>query len=127
MLLAGPAKAVSRTGTRGYAPPPDPPAAVYRGGGKSPSNLTARPNDNGMLSARDSLSNPWPLEPGQQAPLPLGKQIQVIDTSKLPPESVIQDGAPYGPYPAGHVSIGPNVPVEVIREAIVKTYPKINR
>jgi hypothetical protein len=37
----------------------------------------------------------------------------------------MRDGVPYGPQPAGHVSIGPNVAVDVIRDAIVNTYPKI--
>src|SRR5688572_5856349 len=54
-------------------PPGDPPPFLYRSGTKGDSNLNPRPADNGMLSTRDSLSNPWPLEPGQQPPLRLGQ------------------------------------------------------
>jgi hypothetical protein len=71
-----------------------------------------------MLSARDSLSNPWPLAPGQQPPLPAGKPIQVIDTSRLPAGSVVPDG-----IPPGHVSIGPNVPAQTVKDAIIETIP----
>jgi RHS repeat-associated protein len=97
------------------------PERVYRGGGKNPGNLTPRPIDEGMLSTRDSLSNPWPLNAGQKPPLKAGEPIQVIDTSKLPSGSVIPDGAPFGSQPPGHVSIGPNVPADVIKDAIIET------
>jgi hypothetical protein len=99
------------------------PAKVYRSGGKNPANLTPRPQDKGMLSTRDSLSNPWPKPSGQQPPLPPDKPIQVIDTSKLPPGTVVPDGAPSGPMPDGHVSIGPNVPAGTVKDAIVQTIP----
>jgi hypothetical protein len=99
------------------------PSTVYRGGGKNPGNLTPRPVDQGMLSTRDSLSNPYPLKPGQRAPLPAGQPIQVIDTSKLPTGSVVRDGAPFGPQQAGHASIGPNVPAETVKQAIKETIP----
>jgi hypothetical protein len=100
------------------------PEKLYRGGGSNPGNLTPRPKDEGMLSTRDSLSNPWPLAPGQKPPLPAGEPIQVIDTSKLPVGSVKVDGAPHGSQPPGHVSIGPNVPAEKVKSAIVETIPK---
>ena len=92
------------------------PAFIYRSGGKNPGNLTPRAVDEGLLSARDSLSNPWPLKPGERPPLPVGAPIQVISTAKLPPGSV----TPGGGSP-GHVSIGPNVPAAVVKNAIVKT------
>ena len=120
LTLAGAAKG----SMSGISPPPEPPPFVYRGGGTSPSNLTPRPIDNGMLSARDTLSNPWPLAAGQKPPLPLGKPIQVIDTSQLPPGTVIRDGIPYGPQQVGHISIGPNLPFEKVKKAIVTTIPK---
>ena len=92
------------------------PEYVYRGGGKNPGSLKPRPVDEGMLSVRDSLSNPWPLKPGQQPPLPVGKPIQVIDTAKLPKGTVIPDN-----IPPGHVSIGPNVDPQIVKNAIVDT------
>jgi hypothetical protein len=97
---------------------------IFRGGGKNPGNLTPRPCDKGMLSGRDTLSNPYPLKPGQRPPLPAGKPIQVIDISKLPLGSVLRDGAPLGPQPPGHVSIGPNVPADVVKDAIFDTIPE---
>jgi RHS repeat-associated protein len=100
------------------------PNFIYRGGTAGPSNLTPRPKDNGFLSTRDSLSNPWPLRPGQRPVLPVGEPIQVIDTSRLPPGSVIPDGQPYGPMRPGHVSVGPNVPAQTVQEAIVTTIPR---
>ena len=100
---------------------PKKPDLVYRGGDKSPSNLTPRPVvDDGMLSVRDSLSNPYPLKPGQKPPLPVGKPIQVIDTSKLPVGSVV----PAPDKIPGHTLIGPDVPAQTVKDAIIKTTPK---
>jgi RHS repeat-associated protein len=99
------------------------PPFVYRAGGRNPGNFRARPQDGGMVSGRDSLTNPWPLPPGEPPPLPVGKPIQKIDTSRLPPGTVHPDGIPYGPMPPGHVSIGPNVDPNVIRGGIVDTIP----
>jgi len=121
-IPAAPATTPAAPATASAAPAVPP--LVYRGGGKNPGNLTPRPVDQGMLSTRDSLSNPWPLAPGQKPPLPAGQPIQVIDTSKLPAGSVVPDGAPNGDLPAGHVSIGPNVPADVVKDAIVETIPK---
>jgi len=50
--------------------------------------------------------------------------IQVIETAKLPPGSVVPDGLPHGSQQAGHVSIGPNVPASTVRESIVETIPR---
>jgi hypothetical protein len=97
------------------------PEYLYRGGKTNPGNLTPRPSDNGMLSTRDSLSNPWPLPPGAKPPLPADAPIQVIQTSKLPPGTVHVDGAPFGPMAPGHASIGPNVPAQTVKDAIVET------
>ncbi len=90
------------------------PELLYRGGGSNPSNF--KPGPDGMVSTRGTQSNPWPCDP-LKAPLPATKDIQVIETAKLPKGSVIVDGAPYGPQPEGHVSIGPNVPPETIKAA----------
>ena len=97
------------------------PPFIFRGGGKNPGSLTPRPKDEGFLSARDALSNP--TKRGRKAPLESGEPIQVIDTSKLPRGSVIVDGGVGGRAP-GHVSIGPNVPAQTIKDAIVETIPK---
>ncbi len=97
------------------------PAKIFRGGGKNPGSLTPRPKDGGFLSARDSLSNP--ISKRRKPPLASGEPIQVIDTSKLPPGSVRVDGGIGGRAP-GHVSIGPNVPAQTIKDAIVETIPR---
>ncbi|QQP98573.1 RHS repeat domain-containing protein [Lysobacter enzymogenes] len=102
-------------------PPPGPlPQFLYRSGGANPGNLTPRTSDGGMLSTRSSASNPFPLKEGQQPVLPSSKGYVVIETDKLPAGSVVVDGAPYGRMPPGHVSIGPNVPSDVIKKAIYK-------
>ena len=57
--------------------------SVYRAGPPSDGNLTARPQDGGMLSGRDSLSNPiTPGTPGPQGGRPVfapGDPYTVID------------------------------------------------
>ncbi|MCA9933099.1 MAG: hypothetical protein KC415_04210, partial [Anaerolineales bacterium] len=85
---------------------------IYRGGGTNPGNLTPRPQDKGMLSFRDSLSNPYPLAEGQRPVLEPGKGYFGVHTSHLSPGSVIFDNVP-----PGHVSVY-NVPPEVMQEAI---------
>lgn len=89
-------------------------STIYRGGGTNPGNLTPRPQDNGELSFRGSLSNPWPLPEGQRPPLPAGQPYFGVDTSKLPPGSVIYDD-----IPPGHVSVK-DVPAEVVKDAIIE-------
>jgi RHS repeat-associated protein len=93
---------------------------IYRGGGTNPGSLTPRPQDEGELSFRNSLSNPWPLPEGQRPPLPAGKPYFGVDTSKLPPGSVVYDDVP-----PGHVFVK-DVPVEVIKDAIIEKgkFPK---
>jgi hypothetical protein len=104
------------------AAPGEVPPAIYREGRPSPSNLTPRPQDNGYLSFRDSLSNP--VEPGVPGPpggRPVfrpGEEYMRIDTSKLPPGTVIPDGVP-----PGHVSVR-NVPPEVLKNAVTPKPPK---
>jgi hypothetical protein len=74
--------------------------SIFRNGGQNPSNLIARPKDNGVLSFRDSLSNPYPLPPGQRPVLIPGEKYREFDSSKLPPGSVIRDN-----NPPGHVGV----------------------
>jgi hypothetical protein len=99
-------------------PGPPIPRYVYRGGSDKDTNLFPRPQDGGMLSGRDSISNPWP-KIGLNPPLPKGA-IQIIDTTLLGDGKVIPDGAPYGTDCPGHISIGPNVPAEEVRNAIIQ-------
>jgi hypothetical protein len=73
---------------------------IFRQGGANPSNLTPRPKDEGLLSFRDSLSNSYPLPPGQRPVFAPGKEYTQFDWSKLPPDSVIFDHDP-----PGHVSV----------------------
>jgi hypothetical protein len=104
--------------------PNEVPSVIYREGGASPSNLTARPQDHGNLSFRDSLSNP--ITPGVSGPLggnrPIlrpGEPYIAVDTSKLPSGSVVPDGVPGSlTTPPGHVSVN-NVPPEVLRGAVI--------
>jgi len=94
------------------------PDVIYRGGSPSPSNLKPRPDDNGKLSFRDSLSNPWPKLPDQRPPLGPGPYFPV-DTSLLPSGSVIPDGiAGSSKTPPGHVSVF-DVDPAVLREAVI--------
>jgi len=76
------------------------PEIVYRGGTPSPGNLTPRPSDAGRLSFRESLSNPFPLLPGQRPVFEVGKPYFGVRTSDLPSGSVILDNTP-----PGHVSV----------------------
>ena len=74
---------------------------IYRGGRNNDSAIKDIRADPDGVSFRDSLSNPRP-EPGQP-PLPVlrpGKPFIEVDTSKLPPGSVIHDNSP-----PGHVSV----------------------
>ena len=86
--------------------------SIFRGGGKSPSNLTPRPGEKG-LSFRDSLSNPYPK--GDRPVFRPGDRAIEMDPSKLPPGSVIRDNVP-----PGHVTVEPT-PWEVLWKAIIET------
>jgi len=114
LILTGVATAGMVEGRFGPAPPAEEtiPATIYREGNPNPSNLTPRPSDNGLLSFRDSLSNPWPLEAGQRPVLRPGQPYIEVNTGKLPPGSVIPDNVP-----PGHVGVN-NVPVQVIQDAV---------
>jgi len=99
----------------GIAEVPVGPNIIYRGGGSNPSSLTPRLVDDGYLSFRDSLSNPWPLEPGQRPVFEPGKEFIAVDISKLPQNSIIYDN-----IPPGHVSVnGVSASVDLIQKAVV--------
>jgi len=83
---------------------------IYRAGGSSPSNLKIRSGEN-ALSFRDSLSNP--IGAGERPVFRPGDQYIGVETSKLPPGSVIRDNAP-----PGHVSV--KATPEQIKAAIVE-------
>jgi RHS repeat-associated protein len=89
------------------------PQVIYRSGDPNPGNLTPRPQDDGKLSFRDSLSNPWPLSPGQRPVFRPGDRYLAVDATQLPAGSVIYDNVP-----PGHVSVV-NTPHEVIRGAVI--------
>ena len=88
------------------------PKIIYREGAPSPSNLTPRAVDDGGLSFRDSLSNP--VSSANRPVLQPGKDFIGIDTSKLPPGSVIYDNVP-----PGHVTVRGVTP-EQLKAAVVE-------
>ncbi len=88
------------------------PARIYRGGDPSPSNLRPRAGEEG-LSFRDSLSNPHPLPDNQRPVFEPGKPFFGIDTSGLPPGSVIPDNVP-----PGHVTVI-DVAWEILKSLVV--------
>jgi hypothetical protein len=91
---------------------PEIPTLIYRDGGTNPANLTPRPQDEGKLSFRDSLSNPYPMD---GKPVLGSSDVYIeVDTSKLPPGSVIPDGGTNG-LPVGHVSVK-DVSPQVLKE-----------
>jgi hypothetical protein len=100
------------------------PSVIYREGTPRPGNLTPRAVDDGMLSFRDSLSNPWtpPAErpPGWRPVLRPDEPYIGIATSQLPPGSVIPDNVP-----PGHVSVT-GVSVEDLQAAVTERgkFPK---
>ena len=85
---------------------------LYRAGNANPSNLKPRAIDQGELSFRDSLSNPWPMKPDQRPVFQPGDSYFVVDPTRLPPGSVISDN-----NPPGHVSVR-DVPPEILHEAV---------
>jgi len=87
---------------------------LYRAGKPNPANLKPRAVDQGKLSFRDSLSNPWPIEAGQRPVFQPGDSYFAIDPSRLPAGSVIPDS-----HPQGHVSVA-DVPPDVIRDAVIE-------
>jgi hypothetical protein len=90
------------------------PERIYRAGNPNPSNLRPRPIDGGKLSFRDSLSNPWPLQPGQRPVFEPGDSYFALDPSSLPPGTVIPDN-----NPPGHVSVV-EAGSEAIKAAVVE-------
>ena len=95
-------------------PAGDLPERVFRAGNPNPANLRPRPIDGGKLSFRDSLSNPWPLRPGQRPVFEPGDPYFAVDPSKLPPGTVFVDDRP-----PGHVSVVGATPEE-IKNAVVE-------
>jgi len=93
------------------------PAIIYRSGKPSPSNLQARPGED-ALSFREALSNPWPMR--DRPVFRPGDDYFGIDTSRLPPGSVLPDHDP-----PGHVSVL-NVSAEALKDAVVERgrFPK---
>ncbi len=91
------------------------PNVIYRAGKTNPGNLTPRGADNGVLSFRSSLSNPYPLNPGQRPVFQLGDDYFGVDTSKLPPGSVRPDN-----IPPGHVGVTGVMPAQLKDAVIVK-------
>src|SRR4051812_16898513 len=69
---------------------------VYGAGNPSPANLRPRPVDQGKLSFRDSLSNPWPLKSGQRPVFEPGDTYFGIDASRQHPGSLVKDDDPPG-------------------------------
>jgi RHS repeat-associated protein len=112
LLTLGLAATVVRS--EGGAPPPaDVPPFIYRAGGTNPGNLTPRPGE-AALSFRDSLSNPYPLSPGEQPVFRAGQPYIKVDTSRLPAGSVARDNVP-----PGHVSVR-GVPAAQVKDAVVE-------
>jgi hypothetical protein len=98
------------------------PDVIYRGGGRSPSNLRLRDGED-ALSFRDSISNP--MAPGHPVMHP-GREYVALDTSMLPRGSVVPDGVPGSAVtPPGHVSVFVD-DVDVLRAAIIQEgkFPK---
>jgi hypothetical protein len=100
--------------------PPEIPPFIYRGGGSSPSNFRPRPGEE-ALSFRDSLSDPLP----PAKPVFTKSEYVEVDTSKLPPGSVVSDGVLGNPdTPPGHVSVYVDDP-KVLQDAATKyKFPK---
>jgi RHS repeat-associated protein len=109
----------------GSEPSAGPDRTIYRGGGTNPGNF--KPGSDGGVSFRDSLSNPYPLEPGQQPVFGHGAKWSGINTGDLPPGSVRFDGGT-GRYAAGHVSVRGVAPATLSNAAkgsgIGGTFPK---
>ena len=82
----------------------------YRAGGRNLGNFRLRPGES-MISARTSLSNPWPLSPGQRPVFRLGDDYVEIDPGRL------SGGYEIDIEPDGHVSI--TASPEVIQNAVI--------
>lgn len=87
------------------------PGFIYRQGRANPGNLV--PGADGTVSFRDSLSNPYPQRPGEGPVFNFGKDYFCVDTSKLPPGSVIPDN-----IPPGHVGVTGVTPSQ-IKDAVI--------
>jgi len=100
------------------------PSVIYREGTPRPGNLTPRAVDNGTLSFRDSLSNPWvppAARPSGWRPVFRPDEPYIgVDPSRLPRGSVIPDD-----IPPGHVSVS-GVSVNDYLDAVIERgkFPK---
>jgi hypothetical protein len=84
---------------------------LFRAGKPNPGNLKERPQDVDGVSFRDSISNPLPR--GDRPVFRPGDDYFGIDTSKLPPNSIIPD--PKDPY---HFGVK-GVPAEQLQKAVI--------
>jgi RHS repeat-associated protein len=116
-VFAGAATVVSAAwsavANRAGAAASDLPPIIYRQGGSNPGNFVPRPIDEGALSFRDSLSNP--IDAAAKPVMNPGKPWVAVDTTKLPPGSVIPDGVP-----PGHVTVIGATPQE-LQDAVIDT------
>ena len=85
------------------------PSRIYRGATQGNPNHVALREGEGAVSFRNSMSKPLP-EPGSppQPVLRTGRNYIEVDTSKLPPETVVHDGGTVVNgqlMPPGHVSV----------------------
>jgi hypothetical protein len=87
---------------------------LYRAGRPSPSNLRPRAVDQGELSFRDSLSNPWPQKSGGRAVFVPGDHYFGIDATRFPTGTFRRD-----PEEPGHV-LGANATSEEYQGAVVE-------
>jgi hypothetical protein len=87
---------------------------IYREGTPRPGNLVPRPVDKGHVSFRASLSNPYPLLPGQRPVFRPGQDYFGIAVDRLSAGSVIYDN-----QPDGHVSVV-GVSAEDLRNAVIE-------
>jgi hypothetical protein len=90
------------------------PRVIYRAGKPNPGNFKPRAIDNGNLSFRDSLSNPWPRSPDDRPVFSIGESYFGVDPSRLPPGTVARDD-----NPPGHLVVG-EVSPDVLRAAVVE-------
>jgi RHS repeat-associated protein len=105
----GASRALTRSAATGAKPTVEVPEIIYREGKPNPGNLRTRPGED-AVSFRGSLSNPVPG--GARPVLRPGEPYFGIQTSRLPPGSVIPDN-----IPPGHVSVKGVAP-EVLQDAV---------
>jgi RHS repeat-associated protein len=80
---------------------------LYRGGSRTANALTPRPQDEGRLSFRTSLSN---STNGDRPTLRPGEKYIAVDPGKLPDTVIVE----YDDKPAGHASVIGALPDEIV-------------